>query len=46
VRFKETSSHLRVLAPEGPLAGNFAEALKSLLQWPRRQPELQTTRNL
>jgi YegS/Rv2252/BmrU family lipid kinase len=46
VRFKETASHLRVLAPEGPLAGNFAETLKSLLQWPRRHPELQTTRNL
>jgi YegS/Rv2252/BmrU family lipid kinase len=46
VRFKQTASRLRVLAPEGPLAGNFAEALKSLLQWPRRQPELQTTRSL
>lgn len=46
VCFKETASHLRVLAPEGPLAGNFAETLKSLLQWPRRHPELQTTRNL
>jgi YegS/Rv2252/BmrU family lipid kinase len=44
VRFKETSSRLRVLAPEGPLAGNFAEALKSLLNWPRRQPELQASR--
>jgi diacylglycerol kinase family enzyme len=46
VRFKQTASRLRVLAPDGPLAGNFAEALKSLLQWPRRQPELQTTRSL
>jgi YegS/Rv2252/BmrU family lipid kinase len=46
VRFQETASRLRVFAPEGPLAGNFAEALKSLLQWPRRQPELQTTRSL
>ncbi len=46
VRFKETASHLRVLAPEGPLAGNFAEALKSIFQWPRRQPEIQTARNL
>lgn len=45
VRFKETANHLRVLAPEGPLAGNFAEALKSLLSWPRRQPELETARN-
>ncbi|MCU0748042.1 MAG: diacylglycerol kinase family lipid kinase [Akkermansiaceae bacterium] len=46
VRFVETASRLRVLAPEGPVAGNFAEALKSMLQWPRRQPELQTTRSV
>ena len=46
VRFKETANRLRVIAPDGPLAGRFAETLKSLLQWPRRQPELQTTRNL
>lgn len=39
VRFKEADSHLRVLAPEGPLAGNFVEALRSLIQWPRRQSE-------
>ncbi len=44
VRFKETASRLHVLAPEGPLAGRFAETMKSLLQWPRRQPELQTSR--
>jgi YegS/Rv2252/BmrU family lipid kinase len=42
VRFQETASRLRVIAPEGPLEGRFAETLKSLLQWPRRQPELQT----
>lgn len=46
VRFKETASRLRVLAPDGPLAGNFVETLKSLLQWPRRQPEPITTRSL
>ena len=46
VRFHETTSRLRVLAPDGPLAGRFAEAMKSLLLWPRRQPELQTTRGL
>lgn len=46
IHFRETASRLRVLAPEGPLAGSFAETLKSLLQWPRKQPELQTTRNL
>ncbi len=39
IRFKETASRLRVLAPAEPLAGNFAELLKSLLHWPRRQPE-------
>jgi YegS/Rv2252/BmrU family lipid kinase len=46
VRFKETACRLRVLAPDGPLAGNFAETLMSLLQWPRRQPEPVTTRSL
>lgn len=46
VCFKETASRLRVLAPDGPLAGNFVEALKSLLQWPRRQLEPITTRSL
>jgi diacylglycerol kinase (ATP) len=46
VRFVETASRLRVLAPAGPVAGNFAEALKSILQWPRKQPELQATRSL
>ncbi len=45
VRFKETPHHLRVLAPDGPLAGNFAEIMKSLLSWTRHQPELQTSRN-
>lgn len=46
IRFQETSSRLRVLAPDGPLAGSFAETMKSLLSWPRRQPELQATRSL
>jgi YegS/Rv2252/BmrU family lipid kinase len=42
VRFVETATRLRVLAPDGPLAGSFAETLRSLLQWPRRQqPEFQ-----
>lgn len=45
VRFRETPARLRVIAPEEPLAGNFAEAMKSLLNWPRRQPELQTSRS-
>jgi len=46
VRFKETANRLRVFAPEGPLEGNFAETLKSLLQWPKRPAELQATRSL
>jgi YegS/Rv2252/BmrU family lipid kinase len=45
VRFKESAHHLRVLAPECQLAGNFADSLKSLLPWPLRRPELQTTRS-
>lgn len=44
VRFKESTGRLRVLAPEEPLAGGFAEAFRTLLQWPRRQPEIQTAR--
>lgn len=46
VRFKETCNRLRVLAPEEPFVGGFADAVKSLLQWPRRPAELQTTRSL
>jgi diacylglycerol kinase (ATP) len=46
VRFVETASRLRVLAPAGPVAGNFAEVLKSMLLWPRKQPELQTPRSV
>lgn len=41
VHFKETATRLRVLAPDGPLAENFVEALMSLLQPPRRQTEVQ-----
>jgi diacylglycerol kinase (ATP) len=46
VCFKETENRLRVIAPEEPLIGGFADAVKSLLQWPRRPVELQTTRGL
>jgi diacylglycerol kinase (ATP) len=46
VRFVETANRLRVLAPEEPIVGGFADAVKSLLQWPRRPAELQTTRSL
>ncbi len=45
VRFKETANRLRVFAPEGPPGGGFAETLKSLLAWPRRQPEPQISRS-
>lgn len=41
--FKETPERLRVLAPDGPLGGNFAETLKSFFQWPRRQNEIQAS---
>ncbi|MDX1680789.1 MAG: diacylglycerol kinase family lipid kinase [Akkermansiaceae bacterium] len=39
--FKETPNRLRVLAPDGPLGGSFAETLKSFFQWPKREPEAQ-----
>lgn len=45
VRFKETANRLRVLAPEGPLEGTFADTLKSLLSWPRKQPEPQISQS-
>ena len=45
VHFKETVNRLRVLAPEGPLEGTFADTLKSLLSWPRKQPEPQISRS-
>jgi diacylglycerol kinase (ATP) len=46
VCFKHTASRLRVFAPEDAPAGTFAEVFKSLLQWPRRQPAIETARNL
>jgi YegS/Rv2252/BmrU family lipid kinase len=45
VCFKETPGRLRVLAPEQAPAGTFAETLMAWLQWPRRQPELETARH-
>jgi len=44
VHFVETANRLRVIAPEEPIIGGFADAVKSLLQWPRRAAELQTTK--
>lgn len=46
VAFKETASRLRVIAPEEPVIGGFGDAMKSLLQWPRRTAELQTAKSL
>ena len=45
IRFANTANKLRVIAPEEPLAGGFSEMVRSLLQWPRRPAELQTTRS-
>ena len=39
IRFVETSSHLRVLAPQHHGGGGLAETFKSWLTWPRRHPE-------
>ena len=46
VHFVETAHRLRVIAPEEALIGGFSDAVKSLLQWPSRPVELQTTRSL
>lgn len=43
IEFKQTPNRLRVLAPEGPLGGNLAQTLKSLLQWPKIQNEIQAS---
>lgn len=37
VRFAESASRLRVMAPSAPVAGRFAEAVRALLHWPRPQ---------
>jgi diacylglycerol kinase (ATP) len=42
VHFVETANQLRVLAPEEPVVGSFADTVKSLLSWPRRSVELST----
>jgi len=46
IRFAETANRLRVLAPEEAVIGGFADAVKSLLPWPRRPVELQTSRGI
>lgn len=45
VSFVETANRLRVIAPEKPLGGCFGDTIRSLLQWPCRQPVLQTTQS-
>ena len=45
IHFVETANHLRVLAPEIHDNGGLAVTFKSLLAWPRRQPEPVTTRS-
>ena len=40
IHFSESSCRLRVVAPETPSVSRFAEAVKALLQWPRRPAEL------
>lgn len=44
VRFRQSAAKLRVLAPDAPPQGGLADTLKSWLQWPKRQPGLQTSR--
>lgn len=43
VKFSAASRKLRVVAPETPESSWFAEAVKSLVHWTRRPPELQET---
>lgn len=45
VCFRQASSKLRVLAPEGPIDNAFVEAFRTILQWPRRPAgELQSAK--
>lgn len=43
VKFSAASRKLRVIAPENPAGTRFAEAVKALVQWTRRPPELMET---
>jgi diacylglycerol kinase (ATP) len=43
IDFRESSQRLRVLAPEGVLGSRFVDAVKAMLQWPRKPAELLTT---
>lgn len=39
-KFRETSSRLRVLAPEEPCGTTFTDAVKAFLQWPPKPVEI------
>ena len=45
VRFREMPARLRVLAPDGPAGGQPVHGLRALFNWPRRHPDLQTSRS-
>ena len=40
IHFVESANRLRVIAPEEPLVGGFADTMKSLLQWSRPAVEV------
>ncbi len=46
VHFVETPNRLRVLAPEAAMIGGFADAMRSILQWPRRVAEVSTAKRV
>ncbi len=46
VHFVETANRLRVLAPEAAMIGGFGDAVRSMLQWPRRVAELPTAKRV
>ncbi|MEO7098202.1 MAG: diacylglycerol kinase family lipid kinase, partial [Luteolibacter sp.] len=45
IHFVESRNRLRVIAPEEPLVGGFADTMKSLLHWPRAA-EVPTAKSL
>ncbi len=45
IHFVESAHRLRVIAPEEPLIGGFADTMKSLLHWPRQAVEVTTAKS-
>ncbi|MEO5715754.1 MAG: diacylglycerol kinase family protein [Luteolibacter sp.] len=45
IHFVESANRLRVIAPEEPLIGGFADTMKSLLHWPRQTVEVSTAKS-